>query len=147
MAEMGSNPSLMLKPSCNNVHPKAGVVSNVGFAAVQANPMPAAPPAPSDVTPPTPITPAVVQNEASRWLKAESERAEWRRAHKVVEWDGWEEGLVAEILGEVDIPTQPTSSVNSAPSQAPGVGTFRGVGFGAGSALGDRAIFQFYETG
>jgi len=33
------------------------------------------------------------------WLRGESERAEWRRAHKVLEWDGWEEGLIYQTLG------------------------------------------------
>lgn len=33
------------------------------------------------------------------WLRGESERAEWRKAHKVLEWDGWEEGLVLQALG------------------------------------------------
>jgi hypothetical protein len=42
---------------------------------------------------------------ANLWLRAEAERAEWRRAHKVLEWDGWEEGLVLKELGlEVDEP-------------------------------------------
>jgi hypothetical protein len=36
---------------------------------------------------------------ASLWLRGEAERAEWRRAHKVLEWDGWEEGLVLKELG------------------------------------------------
>jgi hypothetical protein len=36
---------------------------------------------------------------ARLWLRGEAERAEWRRAHKVLEWDGWEEGLVLKELG------------------------------------------------
>jgi hypothetical protein len=36
---------------------------------------------------------------AMLWLRGNSERAEWRRAHKVLEWDGWEEGLVLKELG------------------------------------------------
>ncbi|KAG8810321.1 hypothetical protein FRC17_002980 [Serendipita sp. 399] len=36
---------------------------------------------------------------ARLWLRGESERIEWRRAHKVLEWDGWEEGLVLKELG------------------------------------------------
>lgn len=41
---------------------------------------------------------------ASLWLRGESERAEWRRAHKVLEWDGWEEGLVMQVLGLEESP-------------------------------------------
>lgn len=36
---------------------------------------------------------------ARLWLRGEIERAGWRRAHKVLEWDGWEEGLVLKELG------------------------------------------------
>lgn len=36
---------------------------------------------------------------AKLWLRGEAERSEWRRAHKVLEWDGWEEGLVLQALG------------------------------------------------
>lgn len=42
------------------------------------------------------------------WLRGESERAEWRRAHKVLEWDGWEEGLIYQTLEldeEIDTPS------------------------------------------
>ncbi|KAG9058828.1 hypothetical protein FS842_000025 [Serendipita sp. 407] len=39
---------------------------------------------------------------ARLWLRGESERIEWRRAHKVLEWDGWEEGLVLKELGLSD---------------------------------------------
>ncbi|KAG8906197.1 hypothetical protein FRB99_007413 [Tulasnella sp. 403] len=53
----------------------------------------------ADVTPPLPLTPKVLQAEAQRWLKGEREREPWRTAHKVVEWDGWEDGLVGMILG------------------------------------------------
>lgn len=43
---------------------------------------------------------AKLGGEASKlWLRGEAERAEWRRAHKVLEWDGWEEGLVLKELG------------------------------------------------
>jgi len=43
---------------------------------------------------------AKIDTDAARlWLRGESERAEWRRAHKVLEWDGWEEGLVLKELG------------------------------------------------
>ncbi|KAG8936459.1 hypothetical protein FRC02_001877 [Tulasnella sp. 418] len=56
----------------------------------------------TDVHPPewAPNTPPpeILQREAQRWLKGEKEGDEWRRAHKVVEWDGWEEGLVGMIL-------------------------------------------------
>ena len=41
------------------------------------------------------------------WLRGESERVEWRRAHKVLEWDGWEEGLIYQTLDldeEVEAP-------------------------------------------
>lgn len=33
-----------------------------------------------------------------RWVRAEREREPWRWAHKAVEWDGWEEGLIASVL-------------------------------------------------
>ncbi|KAG9084517.1 hypothetical protein FRC06_004050 [Ceratobasidium sp. 370] len=33
-----------------------------------------------------------------RWVRAERERAAWRVAHKAVEWDGWELGLVESVL-------------------------------------------------
>jgi len=34
------------------------------------------------------------------WVRGEREREAWRRAHKVIEWDGWEEGLVQTIFVE-----------------------------------------------
>lgn len=37
-----------------------------------------------------------------QWAKAEKEGEQLRAAHRVIEWDGWEEGLVAEILGDED---------------------------------------------
>ncbi|KDN40184.1 hypothetical protein RSAG8_08247, partial [Rhizoctonia solani AG-8 WAC10335] len=33
-----------------------------------------------------------------RWTRAERERASWRVAHRAVEWDGWELGLVESVL-------------------------------------------------
>jgi len=39
---------------------------------------------------------------AGLWLRGEAERGNWRRAHKVLEWDGWEEGLVLKELGLED---------------------------------------------
>ncbi|KAF8734955.1 Phosphotransferase enzyme family, partial [Rhizoctonia solani] len=33
-----------------------------------------------------------------RWIRAERERASWRVAHRAVEWDGWELGLVESVL-------------------------------------------------
>ncbi|CAE6456644.1 unnamed protein product [Rhizoctonia solani] len=33
-----------------------------------------------------------------RWSRAERERASWRVAHRAVEWDGWELGLVESVL-------------------------------------------------
>lgn len=33
-----------------------------------------------------------------RWARAERERASWRVAHRAVEWDGWELGLVEGVL-------------------------------------------------
>ena len=44
------------------------------------------------------------------WLRGESERAEWRRAHKVLEWDGWEEGLIYQTLGLDEEDSTPSSS-------------------------------------
>lgn len=49
------------------------------------------------------MTPKVLEREARRWLKGEAEKSEWRRVHKVVEWDGWEENLVSTILGDVEV--------------------------------------------
>lgn len=43
-----------------------------------------------------PIDPAI----AKEWLFYEQYGARLRMAHRVVEWDGWEEGLAASILGE-----------------------------------------------
>ncbi|KAF8590746.1 hypothetical protein K439DRAFT_1381529 [Ramaria rubella] len=39
---------------------------------------------------------------ASQWLQLEQTGAKRRWAHRVVEWDGWEEGLAGEILGELE---------------------------------------------
>jgi hypothetical protein len=55
---------------------------------------------------PKKIDAETLQREASRWLKGERERAAWRNAHRVVEWDGWEEGLVAHILHHEPPPTE-----------------------------------------
>ena len=44
------------------------------------------------------------------WLRGESERAEWRRAHKVLEWDGWEEGLIYQTLDLDEESDTPSSS-------------------------------------
>ncbi|KAG9051281.1 hypothetical protein FS837_009547 [Tulasnella sp. UAMH 9824] len=60
------------------------------------------PATPQEISPPTPVTPKVLEREARRWLKGEAEKGEWRRVHKVVEWDGWEENLVSTILGDVE---------------------------------------------
>ncbi|KAB5590838.1 hypothetical protein CTheo_5707 [Ceratobasidium theobromae] len=38
------------------------------------------------------------ERRGERWMRAERERASWRVAHKVVEWDGWELGLVESVL-------------------------------------------------
>jgi len=46
--------------------------------------------------------------EAKRWLKGERERGPWRNAHRVVEWDGWEEGLVGMILHHMPPPEHNT---------------------------------------
>jgi hypothetical protein len=39
---------------------------------------------------------------ASQWLANETSGARLRAAHRCVEWDGWEEGLVEGILGPVE---------------------------------------------
>jgi hypothetical protein len=39
---------------------------------------------------------------ATQWLALERVGGSLRYAHKCVEWDGWEEGLVPSILGELD---------------------------------------------
>jgi hypothetical protein len=43
---------------------------------------------------------AKLGEHGQRWVRAEREREPWRWAHKVIEWDGWEVGLVASILEE-----------------------------------------------
>jgi hypothetical protein len=48
---------------------------------------------------------------ANLWLRGEAQRREWRRAHKVLEWDGWEEGLVYRELG-IEAPSN-AAAVNS----------------------------------
>lgn len=48
---------------------------------------------------PPPCTAAPDGNLASLWLHYESAGARLRHAHRCVEWDGWEEGLVSSILG------------------------------------------------
>ncbi|KAG8874102.1 hypothetical protein FRB97_006168 [Tulasnella sp. 331] len=89
-----------------------------------------------------------LKTEAGRWLRAEREREAWRRAHKVIEWDGWEEDLVAmtisdevrQLDGSVGASVLGGSIANGLGFDAParqfvGVGVnhgggYRGVGFG-----------------
>lgn len=90
-----------------------------------------------------------------RWLHAERDRDPWRRAHKVVEWDGWEEGLVGMILNEeiqqldgslqnglTDSPRPSTDNALDGPTNyfnGVGSGGFVGVGLGANRAFGGGA--------
>ena len=39
---------------------------------------------------------------ARQWLRYEAKGTRLRMAHRCVEWDGWEEGLVESILGPED---------------------------------------------
>lgn len=55
---------------------------------------------------------AIEGDLAKLWLRGESTRREWRRAHKVLEWDGWEEGLVLRELG-LENKTTASPSVNA----------------------------------
>ena len=34
------------------------------------------------------------------WLQADREREAWRDAHRFLEWDGWEEGLLTTVIGD-----------------------------------------------
>jgi len=34
------------------------------------------------------------------WLRADREREAWRNAHRFLEWDGWEEGLLTSVIGD-----------------------------------------------
>ena len=60
------------------------------------------PPSPEVPVPPR-ATAEVLAKQSQLWLRGEREREEWRRAHKVVEWDGWEEGLVGNVLGDLEV--------------------------------------------
>lgn len=57
----------------------------------------------SNTIPPSSSThPPSLAALASEWLYYESSGARLRHAHRCVEWDGWEEGLVDSILGSED---------------------------------------------
>ena len=47
-------------------------------------------------------TPADLGSLAKEWLFYEESGARLRMAHRCIEWDGWEEGLVESILGPED---------------------------------------------
>lgn len=79
--------------------PKGDTTSSIAASSGPKVPGPATSP---EISPPAPITSEAFEREARRWLKGEAERGEWRRIHKVVEWDGWEENLVSTILGDVE---------------------------------------------
>jgi len=76
-------------------------------------------------------------------------------AHKVVEWDGWEEGLVDSILGE--LPSAATAAgmgagvdgeVLRATIEKMGMGGGRGgIGNGSVGSPGDGGFGQFYGNG
>lgn len=76
--------------------------------------------------------------QAFEWLLLERAGAPLRYAHKCAEWDGWEEGLIGGILGEVDIEEESAEAPLDSPSVAPsngntssktGPGSFVGIGF------------------
>ena len=50
--------------------------------------------------------PAHLYPYAHQWLSLEAAGAPLRAAHRAVEWDGWEEGLVDTILGALDVPDE-----------------------------------------
>ncbi|EJD36287.1 hypothetical protein AURDEDRAFT_117129 [Auricularia subglabra TFB-10046 SS5] len=41
-----------------------------------------------------------IEDVGAQWAQTEQEGQALRAAHRVIEWDGWEEGLVATILGD-----------------------------------------------
>ena len=43
--------------------------------------------------------PRVLSAIAAEWLQHEGAGARLRMAHRCIDWDGWEEGLVESILG------------------------------------------------
>ena len=45
---------------------------------------------------------AKVAGVGEQWARAEQEGTAMRAAHRMIEWDGWEDGLVNGILGEID---------------------------------------------
>lgn len=71
--------------------------------------------------------------QAFEWLLLERAGAPLRYAHKCAEWDGWEEGLVHGILGDVEVEEEATDAhVDSpAPAADAGPGTFVGIGVSA----------------
>ncbi|KAG8906012.1 hypothetical protein FRC01_008165, partial [Tulasnella sp. 417] len=85
--------------SSSSAAPNSAAACSTSASADANAPSPATSP---EISPPAPVTPKVLEREARRWLKGEAERSEWRRVHKVVEWDGWEENLVSTILGDVE---------------------------------------------
>lgn len=50
---------------------------------------------------------------ASEWLYYEGHGTRLRMAHRCVEWDGWEEGLVESILGPEDLEEEWFKEVNA----------------------------------
>ncbi|TDL14409.1 hypothetical protein BD410DRAFT_734132 [Rickenella mellea] len=49
------------------------------------------------------LHPARLRSLANQWLVAEERGAMLRAAHRFVEWDGWEEGLVHEVLAPLGV--------------------------------------------
>lgn len=77
----------------------AGVVPNVSDSHVQSAPTSYSPHIPNSSSPSNAPT---LFTAASSWLHFESWGTRLRYAHRCVEWDGWEEGLVESILGPED---------------------------------------------
>jgi hypothetical protein len=48
------------------------------------------------------LDPEDVEELAAEWLYHEARGAKLRSAHRCIEWDGWEEGLVESILGPAE---------------------------------------------
>ena len=75
---------------------------------------------------------------ASEWLALERTGGPLRYAHKCAEWDGWEEGLVGSILGDID---PDDASESEAPASFVGVGT----GFSGFLKLGAGEVKEAWE--
>lgn len=117
---------------------------------------------------------AKVSGVGEEWAKAEAAGQALRAAHRMIEWDGWEEGLADAILGAEDVEDadgqegEPTLRANSYVAVVPaaagglavvqsasprhGIGPKGGgvnglAGKGAGGAAVDLALLNGLEEG